>query len=325
MSTETETPLAGGSEEGPASLSQDDAASRIEALLDDPPKEEDEAPAGEAPSEEAEQQAEGEQPDAETKATSEDAKAADDDPEVILRDNTKVKLSELKRIAGDVAGEQARFQAKIQAVQAEFEAKQAQIAQQERLVTDFLPLIQAQIPPPPSEEQWRDDPIGAIQQEREHNAAVGRLRAMQAQAMERQKAVQAQQAQRMQEHLARESERLFEKLPELKDEGKRAEFTKDMFRILKAEGFSEKEIGEINDSRVLSFVNRVIAAEKAAANITAQKPVAMKKVANAAPIATPQRRVMPAEAAAQRKSEALERLRKTGRQDDAVAAIRNIL
>ena len=321
MSTETSTPLAGGGEDASTSLTESDAASLIEGILDDPPKEEEDEPAGSEASEGAEQQAEGETPDAETKATSEDAKSADDDPEVVLRDNTKVKLSELKRIAGDVAGEQARFQAKIQAVQAEFEAKQAQIAQQERLVSDFLPLIQAQIPPPPSEEQWRDDPIGAIQQEREHNAAVGRLRAMQAQAMERQKAVQEQHKAKLQEHLQRESERLMERMPKLKDEGKRSEFTKSMFTELKALGFSEQEIGNINDSKVLEVVDGFLEYRK----LMAQRPVAQKKVAQAAPVAVPQRRVTASEQAAQKRSEAFERLRKTGRADDAVSAIRNLL
>lgn len=320
MENETDTPLAGGSEETSAALSQDDAASLIEGILDDPPEED--APEGEKPSDEPDQpKAEGEEPEAEPKAAPKDAKAEDDDPEVILRDNSKVKLSDLKRIAGDVAGEQARFQAKIQAVTAEFEQKAAQIAQQERLVQDFLPIIQAQIPPPPTQEQWDSDPIAAIQQEREHNAAVGRLRAMQAQASQRQQQLKAQQQEAFRKHVETHAERLYQKLPELKDETKKSEFMKDMFRELKSEEFSDEEIGNINDSRVFPLIRDAIAYRK----LMSQKPVAEKKVAAAVPVATPTRRVMPAQAEAEKKNEAFERLRKSGRPDDAVAALKALL
>jgi hypothetical protein len=312
------TPLEGESAE-PLSLSEDDATALILGQLDDDPAAEA-APEGEGNGD-PESQAEGDKPKAETKATPDAAKGDDEDPEVILRDNTKVKLSDLKRIAGDAAGEQARFQQAVQAKVAEFQQQEARIAQQEQLFQSFLPILQQQVPPPPNPAQWDEDPIGAIQQERAHNEAVGRLRAMQGAMAQRQQQHQQKTQAQMREHLAREHEGLMRDLPELKDEKGRTEFLGKMMATLKDAEFSEAEANQVSDRRIFKILKKAIAYD----DLMAQKPVAQKKVQAAVPVQAPARRVMPAEAEASAKTDAFQKLRKSGRPDDAVAAIKALL
>ena len=315
------TPLEGESAEPLSqSLSEDDATALILGQLDEDPAAEA-APEGEGAESDPESQAEGGKPKAETKATPDTTKTDDEDPEVILRDNTKVKLSDLKRIAGDAAGEQARFQSAVQAKVAELKQVEARIAQQEQLFQSVLPLLQQQIPPPPNPAQWEEDPIGAIQQERAHNEAVGRLRAMQGAMVQRQQQHQQMSQAQMREHLAKEHEALMRDMPALKDEKGRTEFLGKMMAVGKSAGFTEAEVNNISDRRIFKVLEKAIKYDE----MMAQKPVAQKKVQAAVPVQPPARRVMPAEAEASAKTDAFQKLRKSGRPDDAVAAIKALL
>lgn len=314
-------PLAGESAEpASSSLTETDATALILDQIDDDPAAEA-APEGDEADAEPGSQADGDKPDAETKAAPDTTKADDDDPEVILRDNSKVRLSDLKRIAGDAAGEQARFQSAVQAKVAELKQVEARIAQQEQLFQSFLPILQQQVPPPPDPAQWDEDPIAAIQQERAHNEAVGRLRAMQGAMVQRQQQHQQKTQAQMREHLAKEHEALMRDMPELKEEKGRTEFLGKMMATLKDADFTEVEANQVSDRRIFKILKKAIAYDE----LMAQKPVVQKKVQAAVPVQTPARRVMPAEAEASAKTDAFQKLRKSGRPDDAVAAIKALL
>jgi hypothetical protein len=324
MEDETDAPLAGESES--TALSDDEAASLIEQALDSDETEAEAAPAGDDGEDPPAQQASDDESGAETKADAEAAKPEDDDdPEVILRDNTKVKLSELKRIAGDTAGEIQRARAETQAKEAEIQARAAQIAQQQKFFGEVVPaamaIVQSQIPPKATDEMWADDPIAAAQQDRAHEAGLARLRAFQG-------AMQAQHQQSAQEkskavttHLQREHEALLKEMPQMADQKVRSEFLGKMMETGKAAGFSDAELNNISDHRIFKILDKAIKYDE----LMARKPVVEKKAQAAAPVQAPGRRVTPAEQRAQTQSEHFERLRRTHREDDAVKAIASLL
>jgi hypothetical protein len=317
MDEETDAPLAGESES--TALSDDEAASLIEHALDSDETEAEAAPEGDDGDEPPAQQASDDESGAETKADAEAAKPEDDnDPEVILRDNTKVKLSELKRIAGDTAGE-------IQRARTEIQARAAQVAQQQKFFGEVVPaamaIVQSQIPPKATDEMWADDPIAAAQQDRAHEAGLGRLRAFQG-------AMQAQHQQSAQEkskavttHLQREHEALLKEMPQMADQKARGEFLGKMMETGKSAGFSDVELNNISDHRIFKILDKAIRYDE----LMARKPVVERKAQAAAPVQAPGRRVTPAEQRAQTQSEHFERLRRTHREDDAVKAIASLL
>lgn len=107
-------------------------------------------------------------------------------------------------------------------------------------------------------------------------------------------------------------------IPEWLDETQKTKDVEKMVSFLGNSGFTEQEVGSIYDARIMSIVRKAaLYDEISSQNIEAKRVQSVPK--SSRPSSTTQK----AEKTAQQKS--MERLRQTGKLDDASAAIRNLL
>ncbi len=121
-----------------------------------------------------------------------------------------------------------------------------------------------------------------------------------------------------QEYLAKEKEKLLEVLPDWKDPDVAAKEKQQIVsyaqRVL---GFSEQEVANIADARGVLAIRKAYLYDE----LMAKKPAAQKKVKKAPKVTKSGKPTTKAQANANRKKQALERLNKSGSKDDAVAVL----
>jgi hypothetical protein len=318
-----------------APMSEDAAAEAIFNILPEEDEEQNASPPednGEPP-EEGEYAADDADPaDAEPGDEAYDLDKLHGNTRIRLRDGTEWSVGDLKRRIAEVR-EVDRAKQEFQANASRFQqyaqqtAQQAQIFQQ--LVPQAIAALQTQlpdVPPPPTAEETANDPFAATEKLAAHlNAKAARDAKEQeiaqlryAQQMQVAQA-QQQQATRMKEYLQQEQGRLLERLPELRDEGRRRAFYSEFIQGGQEYGFTQQELGGVADSRLLAVMRDALAYRKAVKGSKA--PQVQQKTQNATPVRQPGRRVTPSESTARQDQEDMARLRKTGRPDDALALI----
>lgn len=245
---------------------------------------------------------------------------------VRLRDGTEWTVGELKRRLDDVRQvDQARQE--IEARRTEFSSQQsqfqqaaAQLAQRAQFFEQIAPQAMhalqnrlPQIPPMPDislrtsdpfeYQAQMDDRLRAIDQ---HNAVIGEMQ--QIEQTQRQLAHERQQQEvaARQGFIQEQQRLLFEKIPDLKDDGKRAEFQGDFLKYgTEAYGFTVDELNETYDHRLIAMARDAFAYRKLKSQ--APKPAQPAPKPAAVPVTKPGRRVPAAEASAQRRTELLDR------------------
>jgi hypothetical protein len=241
-----------------------------------------------------------------------------------LRDGSFVTVGELKKNFAELREIPKRSE-ELSAQAKQFEARQAKIAEQERVFNSVLPqamaVLQANIPPLPTPDTWEMDPIAAIQQERAHNEAVGRLRMMQSAAVQRQQQIQQETAAEREARLMQAHETLMREMPQLKDEKVRTTFLQDMMSVAKAAGFNEKEVNAIDDPRIFKILEKSIKYDK----LMAQKPKPDAPVKQAIPPQAPGRRVTTGERKNSDIESRMSALRSNGGSIDDALAILNAM
>jgi hypothetical protein len=340
MADDQNAPVAAGGDTAPA-LSVDDAV----AALNQEDEKRDETPSKAAPAaNEAEVQAEGgpaespapeaESSDDEAPATEEEAEpdAEEEAPDEIvhgnaktrLRDGTVVAVADLKK-AFDELQEVKRQSPDIKAAQAEVEKVKAEVQQQKKYLEEVLPhaigVLERNIPAEPDASLRESDPIEYFMQKDRRDRAIAEFQQIDnarklAQA-EQQKAQQAE----FQKFIEKEQTKLLDVKPELKDPAKAKEFYTKFVEIGKKRGFSEEELNNVHDHRVI--LGWVTDAEKAAKWDALQdaKPKVVEKAKDAIPVQQPGRRVQPAERRGAEVEELSKRLSRTGSVDDAAALL----
>jgi hypothetical protein len=137
---------------------------------------------------------------------------------------------------------------------------------------------------------------------------------------------QSQQAQAQQFAQLRQAEmgRLVEKLPDFGDETKGPKLAGDMRAWLQQRGFSDTEIGQVIDHRVLLVVNEAMRASQQA---QARQQAEAKRTAGAAPNVQPPGagRQRSDTRAAQVRAQKMGQLRKSGSERDAISYLMEIL
>lgn len=319
-----------------APLSEDAAAEAIFNLLPEDEEEQNASPPeannGES-SEEGEYSADADPAEAETdELESYDLDKLHGNAKIRLRDGTEWTVGDLKRRISEVR-EIDRAKQEFQATASQFQAYAQQTAQQAQIFQTLVPqaiaALQAQlpvVPPPPTPEETANDPFAATEKLAAHlNAKAAReakeqeiaqLRyAQQAQIAQ----AQQQQAVRMRDYLKQEQSKLLDRMPELRDEGKRRAFYDDFMRMGQEYGFQPQELGSVADARIIAVMRDALAYRKAMKG--AKAPQVQQKAQNAIPVKPPGRRVTASESTARQDQEDMARLRKTGRPDDALALI----
>jgi hypothetical protein len=268
-------------------------------------------------------------PDEEGQAEDEDEEEPGSDQGRFVASNGKVRLPDgtVSTVADLVAGNlrDRDYRQKTMAVAEEkrafaeqsaaFEASKRQVDEQREYMARLLESI---TPPPPDPGMLQVDPIGYLNAKEHHDQYSKHLTYLREQmGMSKQQASAETQKQR-QERANAEMERLREARPDLKDETKLKSFAEDIKSAGQAAGFSLQEIAE-----QVPFDHRMALVLAKAAKwdrLQANKPKTVSQVKERPPITKGGKRFSPDVAKAQRASDAITRLRKTGSHDDAVAA-----
>jgi len=204
------------------------------------------------------------------------------------------------------------------------EAEVAALAQQREQYAQALQSLEGHLSS--TEEQpkeywdnlYSEDPMEYMRQReayRDRKEAMEKVKAEQERVQEeRQQELVVQH----QEYLAKEQEKLLEALPDWKDPDVAAKEKQQIVsyaqRVL---GFSEQEVSNIADSRGVLAIRKAYLYDE----LMAKKPVAEKKVKKAPKVTKSGKPTTKAQANANRKKQALERLNKSGSKEDAVAVL----
>lgn len=247
----------------------------------------------------------------------------EDDREVNLRDNTKVKIRELKRAyrpnweteVREFTEKQKAFQEKTQG----FTQQEQAIAQ---ILQNAIAFAEAELPKPPSDELRKQDIFAWTEAKAEYDARMGKLNELKANQAQMLQQAEARKQQEFREHVTRENQALLTKRPELRDPVKMTKFWEDTKTLAANLGFSPQEVGQISDHRVLLLINAALEGQqlKAAYERAKAKAAEAKKQNESKPVVqSPQPRLSTAQREANGMRERLARLRKTGSVADAEA------
>lgn len=242
-----------------------------------------------------------------------------------LRDGTVVAVADLKKAFDELKDLRAK-EPELTATQQQLQARAAQLAQQQQLFQQVLPLVlqkaQAAIPAEPDPRLLASDPIAHYEQTVARNNAIAEYRKLEAaQAAHTQQLAKAQEEQ-FKSYLTEQQRQLADKLPDIRVPEKRAQIYKGFVDTASKYGFSRDEVDNVHDHRLLHMVHELSAKAAKYDQIQAAKPKVQEKAKAAVPVATPQRRVSPDETRNQAREDQIQRLRsRGGRVDDAAALL----
>lgn len=315
--------------EGSVDGSLESAADRIVSLLDSPPA----APEASEDRREEEAQAEPETPaepeelpEGEATDDAEEIEASDDESqdEEIQEPPRTFKVGDAEVTEDELVKgymRQSDYTRKTQeaaALRKESEAVQQAVAQERQRYAEALQFFESQIPQPapPAPELLDEDPVEYIRQKDAYDRANAQR---QAAAVERQRVEQqtaAEREQAAQALIRQESEKLAERIPEWREPEQRASLVRDIQQEMRDRGFSDAEIGQLAYAHHFEVVRDAMAYRK----MMAKKPAVEKKVRDAPKVVKPGTATN-RNSQQEEQAKARQRLRKSGRVEDAAAAI----
>jgi hypothetical protein len=316
-------------------MSFDEGVSAIESLLGDVPETDSVEDAKAKPADTVTETPEGDEDDALLSAlddgnegeaeTSEPAAPAaiPDTVTVTLDDGTTISIADLKKnhmFQRVFTKKTEELKAERQALHEEHQRKvseaENEIRQKRDLILENYHLI---VPKEPSYDP--NDPVGYIEEMAQYQERMKMLNSLwQQKQQEEQRTTEQQQAQ-LAEYMAAQKQLLVQKLPHLKDDGKREAFKKDVHEIGgKVYGVTPEEVSQIADARYMQILHDAIAYQKLKAKAaTVQKQVVAK------PKLVQQQRMAPQTVQERDRQGRFESLRKSGSIDAAARAIEALL
>lgn len=262
--------------------------------------------------------------EAETETSEPGAPAAVPDTAMVtLEDGTSISIADLKtnnmfqRVFTKKTEELARHKDQLDAdYKAKVSEAENEIRQKRDLILENWQLI---VPKEPVYDP--NDPVSFLEETAAYNERMKVLNTLwQQKQQEAQKANEQQQAQ-ANEFIAAQKQLLVQKLPHLKDEGKREAFKKDIADIGgKVYGITSEEVGSIADARYIQILHDAIAYQKLKA-----KAASVQKQVAAKPKLVQQQRMAPQTIQERDRQGRFESLRKTGSIDSAARAIEALL
>lgn len=316
-------------------MSFDEGVSAIESLLGDVPETDSVEDAKAKPADAVTEAPEGDEDDAllsalddgnegETEVTEPVAPAAiPDTATVTLEDGTTISIADLKtnhmfqrvftkkteELARREEQREAEFKAKVSEAENEIRQKREQILENWHLI----------VPKEPSYDP--NDPVGYIEEMAQYQERMKMLNSLWQQKQQEEQKTTEQQKAEMAEYVATQKQLLVQKLPHLKDDGKREAFKKDIADIGgKVYGITPEEVGSIADARYMQVLHDAIAYQKLKVKAaTVQKQVVTK------PKLVQQQRMAPQTIQERDRQGRFESLRKSGSIDAAARAIEALL
>jgi hypothetical protein len=329
------TAPSGSVDASPVSMSFDEGVSAIENLLGDVPETDSVEDAKAKPAAEVTEPPVGDEDDAllsalddgneaETEITEPVAPAAiPDTATVTLEDGTTISIADLKtnhmfqRVFTKKTEElKAERIALHEDHQRKVSEAENEIRQKRDLILENYHLI---VPKEPSYDP--NDPVGYIEDMAHYQERMKMLNSLwQQKQQEEQKTTEQREAEQA-EFMATQKQLLVQKLPHLKDDGKREAFKKDIADIGgTVYGVTPEEVSQIADARYMQILHDAIAYQKLKAKAaTVQKQVVAK------PKLVQQQRMAPQTIQERDRQGRFESLRKSGSIDAAARAIEALL
>lgn len=262
--------------------------------------------------------------------TDSDEPDTDDAPEPIkyrLADGTEVTPDEIEEWRRGTL-RQSDYTRKTQEIaeqRKQFEERQAEIAQKaqtfDQNINFAIQVAEQYLPKPPTSEMLDSDPIGYLQQREAYETKANELRQLYQARQQHQEAQTKERMQSFEQMKAKEAELLIAAMPQLKDKAKLETFQKDILEVLPHYGFSQDDLQQVYDHRLV----RMLADATAYRKLMKSKPLAEAKGKDAAPVQQPGKRHSPAEEEARSRQSKMRDLRKTGDKRIAVDLIKNLL
>lgn len=266
----------------------------------------------------------------------EDAESAGDDGEdgstqtrkyTVKVDGKSVEVDESELIRG--YQREADYTRKTQAVAEErkaIEAHKSEVAAERQRyaasIQQITQFLESTAPQPPSAELLDADPVEYLRQKaafEDHAQALHMWNAERQQLTEKQ---QQEQQQRFQAHVAQERERVLAQIPAWKDaKTEQAEKKAIASYLLDKAGYSPQEVGSLADSRALVIARKAYLYDQ----LQAKRPEVERKVADAPKFQKPGQQKSVKTSGQQRHEAKVNRLRQTGRVEDAAAVFRDFL
>lgn len=306
------------SDTAPAVTDQaEDEDEQIDATTGDDTEATDEA----APDDEgdsAEDQADTE--DDEEQPQSDMGRFVADNAKVRLEDGRIVSVADLKsgslmhadytRKTQEVAEQRRSVETELAA----FKADKELLEQQRTIVRD---LVQQIVPPMPDPSMLQADPMGYWQQRTAHEQWAARVQQLEQEQQRTQSERQAESDKQRMETANREMEALIAAVPELKNPEKLNAFAREIHDYGRTHGFTPEELTAVAlDHRQAIILRKAIAYDK----LQSAKPKMQAKVENRPPITKGGKRQSPDAQKAQSAQASLNRLKSSGRVDDAIQA-----
>jgi hypothetical protein len=168
----------------------------------------------------------------------------------------------------------------------------------------------------------QESPADYVRLTAERDALRGRVGAIQGELQRVQAVAQQDYARNFAQLRASEAQRLAEKMPEFADREKGGKFIGEMRQWLQEQGFSAQEIGQVIDHRVILVAAKAMQADRA---LKARR-VAETRRSDPAPSVQRPGVSQPRESnAARRRNQAMERLKQTGSEKDAIGYLQQLL
>ena len=345
--SDTQTSVVGAITDQDGSI--DDAFKAILALdtgkkPDKPEKKEKpaEAKAEEAPAQVQAEDADQEEPEAEPASDEDDAEdapsdqadddeaddASDDETLYTVKIDGKEEKVSLKEALAGYQRQQDYTRAK-QAVAEErraFQSEAQRVTEKEQVYDQLVPALvqrmQAYMPQPPDPSLIDVNPSAYLRQKEVYEREMGDMQAAMQEHQRRQSEQQEESAKRLQAYVAENAEKLTELVPEWKDEKTAARDKSKVRDYLKGKGFSEKEIAQAYDARLVAMAvdgmkyRELLASKPKQVAPVAEKPMVPTAPSNAERKQTSKQKQYQA---------ARNRLRASGKVEDAASAILSLL
>jgi hypothetical protein len=217
------------------------------------------------------------------------------------------RQADYSRKTAEAAEQRRAAEALAQSVQAE---RQHYAAQLEQVAT----VLQAQLPPRPTQADYDADPIGAVQAERRWQDSMGQLQHVLSQREQADRVSRQLEQQRQQESLAQARERLTEMLPEWRKPEIAAKEKPAVANHLRAVGYADHEISAAADPRALVMARESMLYRQ----LMASKPKVEQRIAQAPKMVKPGASAP----APDRSKQIVQQIKRSGGKDiDAIAAL----
>lgn len=301
------------------------AGSEKPAPKDEPvPEDEDEIPVeGEEEGEDTDEPDERGGPEEDDQSEDEEGRFVGQNGKVKLPDGSTITVGELVR--GNMR--QADYTRKTQEVgtlHQELQARAADYAQQNQIVSLAIDIMAAALPPEPDirllEAGEHNDPIGFTNQKLRWEEASRQLQAMQAAKQQMDQRNEQIQGTLLKRYALEQKDKLLSYKPDLTDRKKLEAYHSDLLKTLQYYGKSEADLSQVYDADIIRMIEdlgnyrKILAARKAA-----------KRKAQGVPVLAPSTRQSASGKKARVQARDWDQLRKTGGKGDGAAALDRIL